>query len=98
MQRAGGFGQDFVPGSGAGQTDPPKKVSIELSGLTPLSETPGHLFPGADRPQELSKALDAINLKFGGHKIHPATMQGVAEYKMDDKIAFGRVPEEWLKM
>ena len=98
MQHAGGFLTDHVPGTASPTTDPPKKVSVELSGLTPLSETPGHLFPQADRPLNLSKALDAINMKHGGHTIHPGTMQSVAKYKMDDKIAFGRVPEEWLKM
>ena len=98
MQRAGGFEPDHVPGSSIRPTDPPKKVSVELAGLTPLQQTTGHLFHQADRPQKLSETLDTINRKFGGHKIHPATMQSVAGYKMDDKIAFGRVPEEWLKM
>ena len=98
MQHAGGFPRDHVPGSTPPRTDPPKKVSIDLSGLTPIHETTGHLFAQADRPKKLSETLDAINRKFGGHKIHPATMQGVADYPMDDKIAFGRVPEEWIKM
>lgn len=80
----------------------PKKVSVDLGGLASSSSTPGNLFPGADRPQRLSAALDAINLKFGPkigrNAIYPGSMAAVAAYVMDDKIAFGRIPEEGIRM
>jgi DNA polymerase-4 len=71
-----------------------KKVSVDLTGLTPADSTPGHLFAAAERPKKLSAVLDQINRRFGTHKLHPGSMTPVVDYPMDDKIAFGRIPDE----
>ncbi|MEM9881326.1 MAG: type VI secretion protein ImpB [Planctomycetota bacterium] len=92
---------DGLPGADT-SADPPKKVGVDVGGLTASAATPGHLFPDADRPRRLSHALDTINRKVrtksGRHAIYPGSMAPVADYVMDDKIAFGRIPEESLAM
>jgi DNA polymerase-4 len=76
----------------------PKNVGVDLVGLTPRVGSTAHLFAGADRPQRLSHVLDAINARYGSHTVHPAAMHSVVKYAMDDKIAFGRVPDEQVAM
>lgn len=76
----------------------PKKVSVDLAGLTPAQSTAGHLFRQTDQPRKLSAVLDQINRKFGAHKLHPGSMTHIVDYKMDDKIAFGRIPEQDIAM
>ncbi|MEM7626506.1 MAG: type VI secretion protein ImpB [Planctomycetota bacterium] len=76
----------------------PKKVSVDLGGLTPSQSTPGHLFRQTDQPRKLSAVLDQVNRKFGAHKLHPGSMTHVVDYQMDDKIAFGRIPEQDIAM
>lgn len=76
----------------------PRKVGVGLGGLTPRGASPGNLFPDADRPRHLSTVLDTINQKYGAHTVHPGSMTAVAGYVMDDKIAFGRIPEEGIGM
>ncbi|MEM7681042.1 MAG: type VI secretion protein ImpB [Planctomycetota bacterium] len=71
----------------------PKRIGVELFGLTPHRSASGLLFPEAERPRRLGQAMDQINQRFGSHAIHPGAMHGIAGYAMDDKIAFGRVPE-----
>lgn len=85
---AGGYADQSVP----------RKVGVDLAGLTVSGGTPGHLFSEADRPLRLSETLDRINRKFGGQAIHPGSMHDVAHYEMDDKIAFGRIPDEAIGM
>ncbi|NJN36760.1 MAG: hypothetical protein HC794_06495 [Nitrospiraceae bacterium] len=71
-------------------------MAVTVSGLVHQSQATAHLFPQSDKPLELSKAMDRINQRFGGQAIHPASMHLVAGYGMDDKIAFGRIPDETL--
>ena len=79
-------------------SDAPRSVSVDLGGLQTAASTTGNLFEQADRPQALSDVMDAINRKFGSHAVHPGSMTEVVDYAMDDKIAFGRIPEEDIPM
>lgn len=71
----------------------PKKVAIALSGLTAADRTTGLLFPGAHDRQNLAHAMDRINRRFGNHSVYFADMHDT-RHAMDDKIAFGRLPDE----
>lgn len=73
----------------------PKKVSITLTQLTPCDATSALLFPGAQRRQSLSHAIDRLNMRFGRDTVYFAGMHG-CRHKMDEKIAFGRIPDESL--
>ena len=83
---------------------PPKKVAVDVLGLVEAADVPRPLFDELDRPLRLSRVMDTINGKFHdaerrpGHAIYPATMHGCHDYAMDDKIAFGRLPDEALAM
>jgi len=77
---------------------PPKQVAIDLAGLTADHNTPGHLFPDMHKPLHLSETMDRINQRFGNHRIYFASMKPALDYLMEDKIAFGRVPDERIKM
>ena len=78
--------------------DPPRKVGVHLAGLRPAAATTGHLFAQTERPKALSVAMDTINRRFGAHTLHLAAMTDVADYVMEDKIAFGRIPDEDIGM
>ncbi|MEM6756143.1 MAG: type VI secretion protein ImpB [Planctomycetota bacterium] len=80
------------------EVGPPKHVALDLAGLTADRNTPGPLFPDMHRPLHLSQAMDAINQRFGNHRIYFASMHSAVDYLMEDKIAFGRVPDERVKM
>jgi len=69
------------------------KVSIILSGLTPAAFTPGHLFPREERLRRLSQAMDKLDQRWGRHTVYVGSLH---EYRhaMEDKIAFGRIPDE----
>ena len=84
-----------LPGAAA---PTPHKVSVDLGGLTPARSTAGHLFRQTDQPRRLSAVLDQVNRKFGAHKLHPGSMTHIVDYQMDDKIAFGRIPEQDIPM
>ena len=73
----------------------PKKVSVTLTQLTPCDATPALLFPGALRRQTLSHAMDRLNLRFGKDAVYFGGMHE-CRHKMDEKIAFGRIPDEAL--
>lgn len=85
-----------LPGGSADEL--PKKVSVDLSGLTPAGSTPGHLFAQTQRQDKLSQVIDQVNRKFKAHALHPGSMTNVVDYTMDDKIAFGRIPEQDIAM
>lgn len=80
------------------QGDAPKHVSITAGGLTTAANTPLPLFADEDRPLRLSHAIDHINLRHGSHTIYFAAMHPVRDYDMDDKIAFGRIPDTRIPM
>ena len=75
--------------------DGPRKVSVTLTHLTPADATPGHLFAGARRRDDLADAIDRANLRFGRDAVYFAGMHH-CRHQMDEKIAFGRVPDEVL--
>ena len=81
-------------------TAAPSKVGITLLGLTADAASPGQLFPDAQRREALSRAMDRANARFGGHSVYFAGMHDVGRdrYRMEDKIAFGRVPDEAVEM
>lgn len=71
----------------------PKKVSITLTQLTPSGATAGLLFPAAQRRQDLAHAIDRLNLRYGRDTVYFAGMHQ-CRHRMDEKIAFGRIPDE----
>lgn len=71
----------------------PRKVSVTLAQLTPSGATPALLFPAAQRRQELAHAIDRLNLRFGRDTVYFAGMHR-CRHRMDEKIAFGRIPDE----
>ncbi|MEM6562615.1 MAG: type VI secretion protein ImpB [Planctomycetota bacterium] len=76
----------------------PRKVAVDLGELLPMTATTANLFLPEAAPRTLSDALDTINLKFGPHTVHPAAMHAIHDYEMENKIAFGRMPEFDLVM
>jgi len=74
----------------------PVQVEVMVGGLVLASQTPGSLFPEADRPARLSRAMDAINQRWGLEAVHFGAMHGFT-HQMDNKIAFGRIPDRAAK-
>lgn len=72
---------------------PPLKVGVTLGDLTSADQTPGLLFPPQRHRQALGRVFDRVNQRFGGHTLYLGGMHR-ARHAMDDKIAFGRVPDE----
>ena len=69
----------------------PLKVGVVVSGLLHESQMEAPLFEQAARPLDLSKALDAINQRFGSSAVVYGATQ-TQRRVMEDKIAFGRIP------
>jgi len=76
----------------------PKKVQITTNGLTPEAFTPQPLFAGDRTRHELAATMDRINQRWGCHAIYLGGMHASRRHVMEDKIAFGRVPDETLAM
>ncbi len=76
----------------------PKKVSVAVGGLEPVACATGRLFDHADHRHTLGDTMDAINRKFGNHSVYLGGMHDIADVEMQDKIAFGRVPDEAATM
>ena len=91
-------GDAYGPADAALPDDPPRKVGVDLGGLTPAAATTGHLFAQADRPHRLSQVVDQVNRKHGAHALHFGAMTEVRTYAMEDKIVFGRIPEDDIAM
>ena len=70
----------------------PLKVGVTVSRLVPASQSSKSLFHVVDRADRLSKTLDTINHKFGPSAAYFGAMHDCAHH-MDEKIAFGRIPE-----
>ncbi len=70
----------------------PVKAGACVSGLVHESQASGLLFGGEDRGQELSRTLDVINRRWGTAAAYFGSLHGCSG-EMDEKIAFGRVPE-----
>lgn len=76
----------------------PRKVGITLSHLTPAVCATGSLFESKPERQQLAAAMDKINKAHGGHAIYFGGMHAITDKDMPDKIAFGRVPDEKVRM
>lgn len=80
-----------------GHAGPIKKVGVTVTGLTTDASTPDFLFDGAHRSDRLADAIDRVNLRWGAHTVYFGGMHDTRQ-KMEDKIAFGRIPDEHLRM
>lgn len=76
----------------------PVKVSVGVGGLEPYDCATGLLFDNADHRRGLGEIIDRVNQKFGNHSVYLGGMHEIAGLDMQDKIAFGRVPDEMAKM
>lgn len=76
----------------------PVKVSIGVGQLEPYECATGRLFDNVDHRRGLGNVIDNINQKFGNHSVYLGGMHDIADKEMQDKIAFGRVPDEMAKM
>ena len=56
------------------------------------------MFDNVDHRRGLGQIIDTINQKFGNHSVYLGGMHDIADFEMQDKIAFGRVPDEMAKM
>ncbi len=77
--------------------DRPKKVSITLTGLMPTASHSLLLFQEIERRDRLSQVIDRLNRRWGTHTVYFGGMHDT-RHPMEDKIAFGRVPDEAVAM
>jgi DNA polymerase-4 len=92
----------FAGGTGVPPVGPappkPVKVSIGVGRLEPAHCATGRLFDNVDHRRGLGEIIDTINQKFGNHSVYLGGMHDIAGLEMQDKIAFGRVPDEAATM
>ncbi len=69
-----------------------KKVDVTVGKLVVRSEVSGYLFDEISESQRLSHALDEISDRWGPASIYFANTHAYRDV-MEDKIAFGRIPE-----
>lgn len=79
-------------------TGKPINVSIGVGELEPYHCATGRLFDGVDHRRGLGEIIDKVNAKFGNHSVYLGGMHDIAGLTMQDKIAFGRVPDETATM
>jgi DNA polymerase-4 len=74
-------------------SSPVKKVGVTVSGLVLVSHVPRLLFDEDERRQRASQVVDQINERCGSLAIY---FGPVHDYRlpMENKIAFGRIPED----
>ncbi|MEM6394658.1 MAG: hypothetical protein AAF797_17980, partial [Planctomycetota bacterium] len=92
------MGDERYRRTGATRAGQPLRVAVTVSGLTPVTAAAGNLFKPAEDRRELGALMDRVNQKHGGHTLYLGGMHTVAGRVMEDKIAFGRVPDEGVKM
>ncbi|MEM6551642.1 MAG: hypothetical protein AAF750_05900 [Planctomycetota bacterium] len=92
------MGDERYRRTGATRAGQPLRVAVTVSGLTPVTATAGNLFKPAEDRRELGALMDRVNQKHGGHTLYLGGMHRVARRVMEDKIAFGRVPDERVGM
>ena len=73
----------------------PMKVGADVSELSPASQVSPTLFDELERPRRVSMAIDKINQHWGASTIYFGSMHEY-RHRMDDKIAFGRIPSETM--
>lgn len=69
-----------------------KKVDVTVSKLERRSEVSGYLFDEISESQRLSHALDEISDRWGPNSIYFANTHAFRDV-LEDKVAFGRIPE-----
>lgn len=69
-----------------------KKVDLVVGGLKLATEVSRPLIEEFDKLARASKAVDAINLRWGASKVYFAPMHNCRQ-AMENKIAFGRIPD-----
>lgn len=68
------------------------KLAITLHDLVPAASATGSLFEDRRDPIRLSKAMDAINRRYGSDAVFPASMKD-ARKSAPRRIAFGNIPD-----
>ncbi|MGL4460621.1 MAG: Y-family DNA polymerase, partial [Planctomycetia bacterium] len=68
------------------------KVEVCVVGLVAASQVARPLFDDMEKPLRVSRAMDEINDRWGGSTIYFGGMHD-HRHPMDDKIAFGRIPD-----
>ncbi len=76
---------------------PPLRVGVEVADLELAEIVPNLLFSEMEKPRRVSWTVDDINRRWGDSTIYFGTMHGF-RHRMDDKIAFGRIPSELAMM
>ncbi len=71
-----------------------RKVDVTVSDLVLESQVTRSLFDEVNKLQRLSRAVDQINLRWGAQSIYFGPVHDY-RHPMENKIAFGRIPEEW---
>jgi DNA polymerase IV len=72
---------------------PIKKVDVCVAGLVPALQVPRPLFDEFEKLRRLSQAIDEINNYFGPLTVYFGPLHGYRQF-MENKIAFGRIPDE----
>lgn len=80
-------------GCRASEWSPFAQVAITLSGLKALNEVTPILFQEPRPLDPLSHAIDRINMRWGRNAVYLGSVQH-CRHEMEDKIAFGRIPDE----
>lgn len=70
----------------------PQQVGAVVAGLTHAGQTPEMLFGKEHKNTDLSKVMDAAVGRWGPGSLYFGSMHGCS-HPMDEKIAFGRVPQ-----
>lgn len=76
----------------SGNAGTPLKVGVVAGDLIHQSQIESPLFDEARKPLELSRAVDLINRRFGQSSVSFGAAE-TQRLKMEDKIAFGRIPK-----
>lgn len=72
---------------------PIKKVEVSVAGLVPASQVPRPLFDEVEKLQRLSQTIDEINKRWGSLTVYFGPVHCYRQL-MENKIAFGRIPDE----
>jgi len=70
----------------------PIKVGVTVGGLIPKGRVARSLFEEDEKRQRLSQTMDAVNQRCGPSKLYLGPMHDY-RHLMEDKIAFGRIPD-----
>ena len=72
---------------------PIKKVGVCVAGLVPATQVPRPLFDELEKLRRLSQAIDKINSRWGPLAVYFGPVHDYRQL-MENKIAFGRIPDE----